>query len=198
MGGTCNCVSDTFNKDTFFFNNDMASITNRKEEKENMILKNIENSFIDEPKYRKMSKDFFEELNNIRINPEKYIRDSKEHSLLEIFFKLKTSTELIYSENNITNIRRYLINAHIKGKSCLEQENELKVLLNDGNVKSVCLFQTICTSNDINENIWTFLLENEDDLGKIFSDEYNYLTIVCFPVEMNTNTTLVSLIFYKE
>ena len=197
MGGTCNCVTDSCNKDTFLFNNDVTSISNRLEDKENGKLKNYNKNIMGDPKYQKMSKEFFDLLNDIRTNPEKYIRDSREHSLLEIFFKLKTSSQLNYSEKNIDNIRMYLINAHFTGKSCLEQENEIKALINDGNVKNLCLFQTICTSNDLNENLWTFLQENEDDLGKIFSDEYNHLTIVCFPIEKN-KINLINLIFYKE
>ena len=36
-------------------------------------------------------------------------------------------------------------------------------------------------------NVWMFLKENEDDFDKIFKDEYNYLIVICFPLECNSN-----------
>ena len=194
MGGSCNCVTDTSNRDTLMFNTDKNSSTNRTEKNEK--LKNINNAFNNDPQYEKISKDLFNILNDIRINPDKYIRDSKDYSLMEVFIKLKKSTKLLYSENNINDIKKYLINSHFKKKSISDQENELKLLINDGDIDEISLFQISSSSNDINEIVWTFLLENEDDFGKIFDSQYNYLMIICFPLEYNTKI-LISLIFYK-
>ena len=169
-----------------------ASSFSNKNEK----LKKINYSSINDQQYKEISKEFFKILNNIRINPDKYIRDSKDHSLLEIFIKLKKGTELVYSENNNTNITKYLVDSHFEGKSIVEQENELKSLINDGNINDISLFQISLQSNDTRENVWNFLLENEDDLGKIFSDEYSHLMIICFPLE-NNKIIFSNLIFYK-
>ncbi len=194
MGGTCNCVIDTSNNNnTLMFSRDReASSFSNKNEK----LKKINYSSINDQQYKEISKEFFKILNNIRINPDKYIRDSKDHSLLEIFIKLKKGTELVYSENNNTNITKYLVDSHFEGKSIVEQENELKSLINDGNINDISLFQISLQSNDTRENVWNFLLENEDDLGKIFSDEYSHLMIICFPLE-NNKIIFSNLIFYK-
>ena len=97
MGGTCNCVTDTCNKDTFLFNQEINPLTNRIDE--NDRLKNINMSFMDDPQYQELSKEFFNILNDIRINPNNYLNDSKEHNLLEIFIKLKPSNEINFSEN---------------------------------------------------------------------------------------------------
>ena len=194
MGCLCNCVTDTSNRDTLMFNTDKNSSTNRTEKNEK--LKNINNAFNNDPQYEKISKDLFNILNDIRINPDKYIRDSKDYSLMEVFIKLKKSTKLLYSENNINDIKKYLINSYFKKKSIFDQENELKLLINDGDIDEISLFQIFSSSNDINEIVWTFLLENEDDFGKIFDSQYNYLMIICFPLEYNTKI-LISLIFYK-
>ena len=195
MGGSCNCVTDSCNKDTFLFTNEINPLTNRPEESE--TFKNINHSFMEDPQYQKQSKEFFNIFNDIRINPEKYLRDSKEYSLLEIFFKLKPGNEINYSENNIKKIKKYLINSHFLSKKTSDQEKEIIPLINDGNVKEISLFQTICTSQDMKENVWAFLQENEDDFEKIFSVNFNYLIIICFPLEYNTKI-LTSLIFYKE
>ena len=59
------------------------------------------------------------------------------------------------------------------------------------------LFQTVCLNDDINENVWLFLGENEDDIDKIFDAKYNCLMIISVPLEQNKKM-LLSLIFYKE
>ena len=59
------------------------------------------------------------------------------------------------------------------------------------------LFQTVCLNDDINENVWLFLGENEDDIDKIFDAKYNCLMIISVSLEQNKKM-LLSLIFYKE
>ena len=194
MGGSCNCVTDSCNKDTLLFNQEINPLTNRIDEKDR--LKNINTAFMEDPQYQKFSKEFFNILNDIRVNPNNYINDSKEHNLLEIFIKLKPSNEINFSENNITSIKKYLINSHLKNKRISEQEKEIKNLVNDGKANDICLFQTININSDMKENVWVFLEENEDDFEKIFSNDYNNLLIVSFPLEYNTKT-LTSLIFYS-
>ena len=152
---------------------------------------------MEDPQYQKLSREFFDIFSDIRLNPDKYIAQSKEHSLLQIFIKQKPSKTITLIEDNIKDIKKYLINSYFVGKSIYEQEEELKNLINDENIKDINLFQTICTSNDMNENVWTFLLENEDELEKIFSDEYKKLIIICFPLEYNSKI-LTSLIFYHN
>ena len=195
MGGSCNCVNDTCNKSTFLFTQEVNPLTNRLSDSPR--LKNLNYSFMENPQYQKQSKEFFDILNDIRINPEKFLRDSKEHSLMEIFIKLKPSNEINFSENNIDKLKKYLINSHLLSKGIIDQEKEITSLINDGKIKDVSLFQTICTSQDMKENVWAFLQENEDDFEKIFSMNYNNLIIVCFPLDYNAKI-LTSLIFYKE
>ena len=194
MGGTCNCVTDTSNNDTLMFSKENNSFSTRNEKNEK--LRNINNSNINDQRCQEISQEFFNILNSIRINPDKYIRDSKDFSLFEIFIKLKKCPELISSENNNNNIINYLVNSEFEGKNCVEQESELKLLINDGNIKDISLFQICLKSDDVRENVWSFLLENEDDLGKIFSDAFSHLMIISFPSE-NKKKILTNLIFYK-
>ena len=193
MGGSCNCVNDTCNKNTFLFT-EVNPLTNRPED---IKSKNLNQSFMEDPQFQKQSKEFFDILNDIRINPEEYLGVSREHSLLENFIKLKRGNEITYTENNINKIKKYLIKSHFLGKRVIDQEKEIIPLVNDGNIKEIALFQTICTSQDMKENVWAFLQENEDDFEKIFSTKYDYLIIICFPLDYNSKI-LASLIFYKE
>ena len=193
--GSCNCVNDTCNKNTFLFTQEINPLTNRPSDSPK--LNNLNNAFMEDSQYQKQSKEFFDILNDIRINPEKYLIDSKEHSLLEIFIKLKPTNEINFSENNIDKLKKYLINSYRLSKRIAEQEKEITPLINDGNIKDISLFQTIYTNQDMKENVWAFLQENEDDFEKIFSMNYNNLIIVCFPLDYNSKI-LTSLIFYKE
>ena len=195
--GSCNCVNDTCNKNTFLFTEEINPITNKLEnpDKLNSFNSKYDNSFLNDPQYQNIGNEFFNLLNDIRINPEKYAGDSRDYSLLEIFMKLKPCKKITLSEKNNVNIKNYLIDSHLKGKSIVEQEKEIKDLIDEGNINEICLFQTIIMNSDIKENVWLFLQENEDDFEKIFTNEYNYLIVICFPLEYKTKI-LTSLIFY--
>ena len=195
MGGTCNCVNDTCNKDQFLFTNEINPFSKRFQDNEK--LKNIDYSNLDDPQYQIYSKEFFNILTEIRLNPEKYIEASKEYSLSHIFLKIKSCKDISLSENNLNNIKRYIINSYFIQKSLSEQEKELKTIINGGKIKEISFFQNTFTSNDMKENVWIFLHENEDDIEKIFSSEYNFLMVICLPLD-NESKILTSIIFYKK
>ena len=147
--------------------------------------------------YDLLSKEFYIYFNEIRKCPQQFIKESKEYNLFEIFIKLKPCPEINLIENNADKIKKYIINSHFKKKSILEQEKGIKILLLNENIKDICLFQNVFLNNDMKENVWIFLNENEDDIDKIFDVKYNYLMIICIPLEIDTKI-LLSLIFYKE
>ena len=198
MGGTCNCVSDTCNKSQILFTNDVSQMSSRLENSEK--FRNFNFSNLEDPQYDKFGQEFYNILNDIRVNPEKYNKESKDYSLDLIFLKIKPSSEINFSEKNNKIIKKYIIDSHFKNRSISDQEKDLKNLLNKGSsnkVKDICLFQTFCSSNDMKENVWLFLEENEDEIEKIFSVDYNLLAIICIPFEYNTKI-LASLIFYNQ
>ena len=156
----------------------------------------IENNSRNNTLYNLLSKEFFNYLNEIRTNPEKFVTESKKYNLFEIFIKLKPCPEINYVENNTEKIRQYIINSHYKKKNIFEQEKEIKMLL-DENINNICLFQIVCFNNNMKENVWHFLGENEDDLDKIFDIKFNNLMIINIPLEINTKMFL-SLIFYED
>ena len=191
MGTSYNCCF----KNSFLITEEVNSFPNNPENKDKLNNENLNNSFMNDPQYQNLANDFFVLLNEIRSNPYQYIKDSRENSLLEIFIKLKPCKKLSLLENNNNKLKNYLINSYFQKKSIYDQEKEIKSLIDDGNVKELCLFQTIFMDDNMKDNVWLFLKENEDDFDKIFKDEYNYLIVICFPLECNSNI-LTSVIFY--
>ena len=184
------CVTEACNKNTIIFSPEVISNSNKLNEE------NINYTFMTEPQYDQMSKDFFDILNDIRTNPENYLEESKEHNLFEIFIKLKPCSDIIFKDNDLESLKKYIMNSYFKNKNILERDNDIKKLINE-NLSEICLFQTISTNNNIKQNVWDFLEENEDDIEKIFDSQYNKLIIISIPLEHNTKI-LLTLIFYKE
>ena len=142
-----------------------------------------------------ISKQYFQILNEFRENPYDYINESKSHNLLEIFIKLKPSKPLKFSENNMVAIIMYLIDSQEK-TSVIEKEKTIESMINNGHIKNISLFQTITISDDLKENFWFFLEENEDDIEKILTINYDYVMIIC--LSMKDNKNLITFIFYDE
>ena len=184
------CVAEACNKGSITFTPEVNSNTNKLSEE------NINYGFMQEPQYDQMSKEFFNVLNDIRTNPENFLEESKEHNLFEIFIKLKPCSDIIYKDNDLDSLKKYIMNSYFKNKNLIERDNEIKKLINE-NLSEICLFQTISTNNNIKQNVWDFLEENEDDIEKIFDMKYNNLIIVCIPLDYNTQL-LLNLIFYVE
>ena len=184
------CVAEACNKGSITFTPEVNSNTN------NLSEENINYGFMQEPQYDQMSKEFFNVLNDIRTNPENFLEESKEHNLFEIFIKLKPCSDIIYKDNDLDSLKKYIMNSYFKNKNLIERDNEIKKLINE-NLSEICLFQTISTNNNIKQNVWDFLEENEDDIEKIFDTLYNKLIIISIPLEHNTKI-LLNLIFYKE
>ena len=184
------CVAESCNKGTISFSPEYDSNKNKTSEE------SLSYSFIKEPQYDQMSKEFFVILNDIRKNPEKFIEESKEHNLFEIFMKLKHCPELNYNEADIDKIKRYLMKSYFKKKSIFEQEKEIKNLIKE-NINDICIFQPITFNNNIKENVWDFLAENEDEIEKIFDVQCNSIIIIHIPLEHNSKM-LLTLIFYRE
>ena len=184
------CVAEACNKGSISFSKEYDSNSGKYNEE------SLSYSFIKEPQYDQISKEFYDILNEIRINPENFIEESKSHNLFEIFIKLKPCSEIKYYNNDLSQIKKYLMKSYLKKKNISEQEKEIKNVINE-NIEEICLFQTICFNNDMKENVWDFLEGNEDDLEKIFDNKYNSLIIVSIPLEHKTKT-LLTLIFYKE
>ena len=193
MGGTCNCISDTCNKNEILFTNEMYPLTDRESKEK---IKSINYSSLEDVQYENLSQEIFNILSDIRMNPENYLSESKEYSLLNIFIKTKPGTKLLFSKNNI-DYKKYIIDSYFQKKSIYEQENGLKLLINEGKVQDICLFQFILKNKDIKDSIWTFLEDNEDDIDKVFSETFVYLMVICLPLDQDEKI-LCNLIFYKQ
>ena len=108
--------------------------------------------------------------------------------------KLKASKSLKFSENNILDIIYFLEKS--QEKSMTEKENGVKSLINNGNIINLSLFQFISMEEDIKYNIWHFLEENEDDIDKILTINYDYVMIICS--QSQNIKSVITFIFYDE
>ena len=184
-------VTEACNKGSITFSPEVNSNLNKLNED------NISYACMKEPQYDTMSKEFFNILNDIRTNPENFLEESKEHNLFEIFIKLRPCSDILYKDTDLDPLKKYIMNSYFKNKNIFERDNEVKKLINE-NLSEICLFQTISSiNNNIKQNVWDFLEENEDDIEKIFDTNYNKLIIISIPLEHNTKI-LLTLIFYKE
>ena len=93
------------------------------------------------------------------------------------------------------NIISYLEEYQEK-KSIFEKQNEISSMINQGNINKINLFQTITLTNNIEENFWYFLEENEDDIDIILSTNHEYIMIICLPIK--DGKSIISFIFYNE
>ncbi len=142
-----------------------------------------------------LSRKYFIIINELKQNPTEYIIQSKSHNLFDIFLKLKTSVPFIFLENNKLDIISYLMVCQ-EQTSIIEKEKEIKSKLNNGNINNLCLMQYITICNDVKENVWYFLEENEDDIDKILTVNYEYVMIICLTTE--TDKLNIYFIFYNE
>ena len=178
------CVAEACNKGAISFSSEYNPNSGKSYEE------SLNYSFINEPQYEQMSKEFFNIFNEIRKNPEKFIEESKEYNLFEIFIKLKPCPDIQYCEDDTNKLKKYIMKSYLKNKSNIEQEKEIKILINE-NIQEICLLQSLCFNNDIKENVWHFLEENEDDMEKIFDIKYNSLIIINTPLSSRHSSKIL-------
>ena len=146
-----------------------------------------------------MSKKYHEIFNEIRENPSNYITESKAYNLSEIFIKLKPSNPIEYSEDNINNIISYLEDEEETKEtrtSIHQKERKIASMINHGDIKKLTIFETNTISDNLRENLWNFLSQNEDDIEQILSPYYEYIIILCLPLTIE-NYRLI-FIFYNQ
>ena len=143
-----------------------------------------------------LSKKYHELLNKIRDHPSKYITESKSYNLAEIFIKLKPSNPIKFSEENINNIISYLKEEEDTGVSIHQKEIKIAKMIHYGYIKKICMYEVDTIYDDLRQNLWYFLQQNEDDLELILSTYYEYIIILCLPL-MNEHYRLI-FIFYNQ
>ena len=157
--------------------------------KANQIKKEAYNDKILSQKYHEM-------LNEIRENPSNFIKESKSYNLAEIFIKLKPSNLIQFSQDNINNIISYLIEEQYGSVSIHQKETIIANMINCGNIKKLCMFEIDTICDDLRKNLWHLLHQNEDDIEQILSSYYEYIIILCLP--LNNERTRLIFIFYNQ
>ena len=102
-----------------------------------------------------LSKKYFQVINDIKQNPTDFILQSKSYNLFDTFINLKSSNPFLFSENNKFEVISYLMECK-EQISIIEKENEIKSIINNGNVNSISLMSYISIGNDVKQNIWYF------------------------------------------
>ena len=144
-----------------------------------------------------LSKKYHEILNEIRVNPSKYVTESKSYNLAEIFIKLKPSNLIKFFEGNINNIISYLKEEEENMRISIHQkERKIANMINFGNIKNLCMFETDTITDDLRENLWHFFQQNEDDIEQILSSYYEYIILLCLP--LNNEQFRLTFIFYNQ
>ena len=174
---------------------DISEILNSQE---NVSIKIISQNNIKKGAYNDkiLSLKYHEILNKIRENPSQYITDSKSYNLSEIFIKLKPSNPIKFSNENVNNIISYLEEVEESNISIYQKERKIASMINQGNIKKICIFETNTISDNLNVNLWNFLSQNEDDIEQIISTNYEYIIILCLPL-IKENYRLL-FIFYNQ
>ena len=135
-------------------------------------------------------------LNEIRENPSKFLIESKSYDLAEIFIKLKPSNPIKFSEENINNIISYLKEEEDTRISIHKKEIKIATMINYGYIKKICMYEIDTIYDDLRQNLWYFLQQNEDDLEQILSAYYEYIIILCLP--LNNELSRLIFIFYNQ
>lgn len=182
-----NIKQDNFSDENFNINN-LASTTRSG---------NLPYYNFDDEEYLKMENDIFDLINEMKSNPENFIKESKTHNLFSIFIKLTPSNKFNKSDlPNIINIKSYLYLNSFQEKALSIKEKEIFELIHD-EIKCMSLFQYANNNKNINEIVWEFLEENEDDIENIFANLYDYLLVVCIPT-IYTSQNITYFLFYSK
>ena len=69
-------------------------------------------------------------------------------------------------------------------------------MINYGYIKKICMYEIDTIYDDLRQNLWYFLQQNEDDLEQILSAYYEYIIILCLP--LNNELSRLIFIFYNQ
>ena len=158
---------------------------------------NLPSYNFDDEEYIKIENEIFTLINEIKTNPDNYINESKIYNLFSIFIKLKPSIEYKKSDlQNIKYIKSYLFSSLLQEKKLLIKENEILKLIPE-QIRSMDLFQCICDNRNVNEIVWKFLEDNEDDIESILGELYESLLVI-FQPGFDKSQYITYFIFYTK
>ena len=136
-------------------------------------------------------------INDIRNKPYNYIESSKDYNLYDIFSKLKSSSSLSLSKENLNDIKDYFYVPKNMAKTNFEKEKDILNIVNNGYFNKVRIYQSISPTNDIKENVWRLLANNKENINDILVDDHSYITIICQSLSVRKKI-LVTYIFFDK
>jgi hypothetical protein len=178
-------------------------IKNEKKEKNEILIKNNvtnTNSSNFSEELHIIDFQIFNIINDMRINPKKYLKESFNHKLNQIFEDIisqnKKLNQLNFPKEHMAEIIIYLKDMKNIDKTLKAKENDImKILGNNINKKNY--FQSISSKEEAEENVWN-LLENFDDEDYIIlTEDFENLIVISVPLD-GTNKIITSYIFYNQ
>ena len=136
-------------------------------------------------------------INDIRNKPNNYLEVSKDYNLYDIFSKLKPSSSLLISKENLNEIKDYFYVPGNMAKTKQEKEKDILKIVNNGYFTNVHIYQSVSPTNDIKENVWRLLSNNKDNINDILVTEHAYITIICQSLSVRKKI-LVTYIFFDK
>jgi hypothetical protein len=143
----------------------------------------------------------FNIINEMRMNPKKFLKDSFKHKLNQIFENIisnqnKNLKNLNFPKNHLHEINIYLKDMKNIDKNLKAKENDIiKILGNKIDKKNY--FQSISSKEEAKENVWNLLENFDDEDYVILTEPFDNLIVISVPLD-GTNKIITSYIFFNQ
>ena len=135
-------------------------------------------------------------FNQIKMNPQNFLEEAKEHDVIDILNKyINSKIKTPYLKNRFYNS---LLESYVNRTPKSDKEIE-KGINSDINLSKYDkqFYVVMATIQDPNESIWTLIKQNKsNDLNKLLDINISYLSLYVYPIE-NTPDIKVYFLFLQ-
>ena len=143
----------------------------------------------------------FNIINEMRMNPKKFLKDSFKHKLNQIFENIisnqnKNLKNLNFPKNHLHEINIYLKDMKNIDKNLKAKENDIMKILGN-KIEKKNYFQSISSKEEAEENVWNLLENFDDEDYVILTEPFENLIVISVPLD-GTNKIITSYIFFNQ
>ena len=143
----------------------------------------------------------FNIINEMRMNPKKFLKDSFKHKLNQIFENIisnqnKNLKNLNFPKNHLHEINIYLKDMKNIDKNLKAKENDIMKILGN-KIEKKNYFQSISSKEEAKENVWNLLENFDDEDYVILTEPFDNLIVISVPLD-GTNKIITSYIFFNQ
>ena len=143
----------------------------------------------------------FNIINEMRMNPKKFLKDSFKHKLNQIFENIisnknKNFKNLNFPKNHLHEINIYLKDMKNIDKNLKAKENDIMKILGN-KIEKKNYFQSISSKEEAEENVWNLLENFDDEDYVILTEPFENLIVISVPLD-GTNKIITSYIFFNQ